>query len=97
MRKRLLIGMVCALVGLCATAELLQGAGGGKQQRQSSERLVIKICNWDGVVPSQALDGFGMPAGKWVDFQKSGWEVESYAVAPNAQGDKNGFYAILKK
>jgi hypothetical protein len=61
------------------------------------QHLVIKICNWDGVVPKAALDGFKMPAGKWADFQKDGWQVESYLVAPNDDGGKNGFYAVLKK
>ena len=62
-----------------------------------AQRLVIKICNWDGVVPQPALDGFTLPAGKWVDYQKNGWRVESYVVAPNAEGSKNGFYAILTR
>lgn len=61
------------------------------------QHLVIKICNWDGVVPKPALDGFKMPAGKWADLQKDGWQVESYLVAPNDDGGKNGFYAVLKK
>lgn len=61
------------------------------------QHLVIKICNWDGVVPQAALDGFRMPAGKWVELQKDGWHFASYLIAPSDDSGKQGFYAVLKR
>jgi hypothetical protein len=43
----------------------------------------------------KALDGFKMPAGKWADYQKQGWQVESYLVAPNPEGNAHGLYVVL--
>ncbi len=89
------LGIVAATV--LVTGSLLVGQPAPAGGAPGPQRLVIKVCNWDGVVPEAALDGFTMPGGKWVDFQKDGWQVESYLVAPNEGGGKNGFYAVLKK
>lgn len=62
-----------------------------------TQHLVIKICDWDGVVPKAALDGFTMPAGKWADFQRDGWRIESYLVAPNDDAKAHGLYAVLAR
>ena len=97
MNKRMLASVACLLAVLLVVWPVLLGADRGDPGRPDAQRLVIKICNWDGVVPQPALDGFTMPAGKWVEYQKNGWRVESYVVAPNAGGTKNGFYAILTK
>ena len=97
MNKRMLASVACLLAVLLVVSPFLLGADRSDAPRPDAQRLVIKICNWDGVVPQPALDGFTMPAGKWVDYQKNGWRVESYVVAPNAEGGKNGFYAILTR
>jgi hypothetical protein len=54
------------------------------------ERMIAKVCHWDGMVPERALDGFEMPAGKWADDAKQGWQAEFYLVAPNVQGNTHG-------
>lgn len=97
MSKSMLASVVCLLTALVVLSPFLLGADRDNTARPDAQRLVIKICNWDGVVPQPALDGFTMPAGKWVDYQKNGWRVESYVVAPNAGGTKNGLYAVLAK
>jgi hypothetical protein len=95
MQTRMLIIVACACVALAVVTPLLLGAGRGDLSASNAERMVIKICNWNNVVPGPALDGFQMPRGKWYDFQRQGWRVESYVVAPNAEGAKHGFYAVL--
>ena len=97
MSKRILISVACVLMALVVASPFLLGADRDNTARPDAQHLVIKICNWDGVVPQPALDGFTLPAGKWVDYQKNGWRVESYVVAPNAQGTTNGLYAVLTK
>jgi hypothetical protein len=89
--------LACALVALVVASPFLWGADRGQPGPANTQRLVIKVCNWDGVVPEKALDGFALPKGKWVDYQKQGWRVESYIVAPTAPGSANGFYAVLAK
>lgn len=73
----------------------MPGAPMGMAPVGPQERTIIKVCNWDGVVPDKALDGFKMPAGKWAEYQEQGWHVESYLVAPNADGKSQGLYAVL--
>jgi hypothetical protein len=97
MKRRIILSAALVCVALVLATPLLIGAGPNAKPPAVPERLVIKICNWDGVVAKPALDGFKMPAGKWADFQKQGWQVESYIVAPNASGQKNGLYAVLKR
>ncbi len=97
MNRRVLVCVFCVLVAVLVTSQFLEGGDRDPITQPDAQRLVIKICNWDGVVPQQALDGFTLPKGKWVDYQKGGWQVESYVVAPNAQGTKHGFYAVLTR
>ncbi|MBN1490002.1 MAG: hypothetical protein JXA69_08800 [Phycisphaerae bacterium] len=98
MSKRGLLCAGCVLALLLASSHLLLGAAGSEDAAPIHQRLVIKICNWDGVVPEKALDGFTMPKGTWADYQRQGWTVESYIVAPNGGNAKsNGFYAVLRK
>ena len=98
MRKRSWI-VVTAFIALSAAVSGILWAGEPAQPAKEAgvQHLVVKICNWDGVVPKAALDGFKMPAGKWADFQKDGWQVESYLVGPSDDAGKQGFYAVLKK
>jgi hypothetical protein len=98
MNHRTWIQTAVILIALVAVSSLLFGAGNADKRSPEPQRLVIKICNWDGVVPQKALDGFIMPKGKWADYQKRGWKVESYVVAPNASKQvANGLYAVLRK
>lgn len=96
-RRRLAVTLSVIAATVLVAGSLLAGQQGPAAGSSGAQRLVIKICNWEGVVPQAALDGFKAPGGKWVDFQKNGWEVEAYLVAPNEGGGKNGFYAVLKK
>ncbi len=96
-RDLLILALACAV--LLGAGHLLQRAGADQTDRTSAppDRVIIKLCNWDGVVPEKALDGFTMPGGKWADYQRAGWKVESYVVAPNAEGRQNGLYAVMVK
>jgi hypothetical protein len=94
-RRNAILAMV-AILAVLVTSALLT-AESRTVGSAARERIVIKICNWDGVVPDKALDGFQMPAGKWADFQQKGWRVEQYLVAPNSPQGNQGFYAVLCK
>jgi hypothetical protein len=97
MQRKLLAVAVCALVAILLTSVGMTATAAGDDPGDAPQRMIIKVCNWDGIVPEPALDGFKMPKGKWVDFQNNGWTVESYIVAPNAPGSQNGLYAVLSK
>ncbi len=98
MKTRGMILVAGAVVALLVTAAMLTAeTRSGGQSAAVGERLVIKICNWDGVVPDGALDGYKLPAGKWADFQKQGWQVEQYLVAPVSPKGAQGLYAVLRK
>ena len=88
-------GAAVALV-LMATMLMAESRTGGPPVA-AGERLVIKICSWDGVIPDGAIDGYKLPAGKWADFQKQGWTVEQYLVAPVSPRGAQGLYAVLRK
>ena len=104
MSKWMMVALAVAVVLLVVGLRFLQAAdrpaapvGGppGMASWWERERMIVKVCNWDGVVPEKALDGFKMPAGKWADYQKQGWQVESYLVAPNPEGNTHGLYVVL--
>jgi len=98
MRTRHMILAAGAVVVLLLTAAMLTAeTRSGGQPAAAGDRLVIKICHWDGVVPDKALDGFTLPAGKWADFQKQGWKVEQYLVAPVSPKGAEGLYAVLRR
>jgi hypothetical protein len=98
MTTRLTILAGGAAVALLVTTAMLTAETRSDGQRAvAGERLVIKICNWDGVVPDGALDGYKLPGGKWADFQKQGWKVEQYLVAPVSPKGAEGLYAVLRK
>ena len=98
MRTRHMILAAGAVVALLLTAAMLTAeTRSGGQPAVGGERLVIKICTWDGVVPDGAIDGFKLPAGKWVDFQRQGWQVEQYLVAPVSSKGAEGLYAVLRR
>ena len=97
MRSRTWAVAVCALVAILLTSVAMTASAAGDNTSKAPQRVIIKVCNWDGVVPAPALDGFEMPKGKWVDYQNDGWTVESYIVAPNQQGSANGLYAVLTR
>ena len=95
MRSRMILSVVCVCAALAVVSPLLLGAGRDNAPPPVGERMVIKVCNWDRIVPASALDGFRMPHGKWHDFQEQGWRVESYLVAPNIEATQQGLYAVL--
>lgn len=95
MRSRMILSVVCVGAALAIVSPLPLGAGRDNAPPSVGERMVIKVCNWDGIVPASALDGFRMPRGKWHDLQERGWRVESYLVAPNVKGTRQGLYAVL--
>jgi hypothetical protein len=96
MRRRVLLSIACLLAVLLVTSQFLQGADPPQGAQPKTERMVIKLCNWDGVVPAKAVDGFILPA-SLADYEKDGWQVEGYVVAPNAGAKSNGFFAVLRK
>ncbi len=98
MMTRLTILAGGAAVALLLTAAMLAAETSlGTPPAAACERLVIKICHWDGVVPDGALDGYKLPGGKWAEFQKQGWKVEQYLVAPVSPKGAQGLYAVLRK
>jgi hypothetical protein len=98
MRTRHAILAGGAAVALLLTAAMLAAETRSEGRAAvAGERLVIKICHWDGVIPDGALDGYKLPAGKWAEFQKQGWKVEQYLVAPVKPQGAQGLYAVLRK
>ena len=95
--KHMVLGLAAVVALLLTAAMLTAETRSGGQPAAAGERLVIKICHWDGVVPDGAIDGFKLPAGKWADFQKQGWKVEQCLVAPVSPKGAAGLYAVLRK
>lgn len=96
MSRRLSVSIACLLAAVLVTSQFLQGADPPEGAQSKTERMVIKLCNWDGVVPAKAADGFMLPA-SLIGYEKDGWQVEGYVVGPNASGQNNGFFVVLKK
>jgi hypothetical protein len=81
---------------LLAASQFLPGADPPEGAQPKTERMVIKLCNWDGVVPAKATDGFMLPA-SLAGYEKDGWRADGCIVAPNARGQDNRFFAVLRK
>lgn len=88
-RRNAILAMVATLAVLVTSALLTAETRAlGPAAR---ERVVIKICNWDGLVPDKALDSFQMPAGKWADFQKKRLEGGTIPIRAELAPGRSGF------
>jgi hypothetical protein len=96
MSRRVLLAIASVLAAVLVMSQFLASADPPEGAQPKAERMVIKLCNWDGVVPAKATDGFTLPA-SLAGYEKDGWHVEGYVVAPNAGGQNNGFFAVLRK
>lgn len=97
MSKKLMVGAVSFALVVAVTTSLLWAQSADRGNPKSfPQRTVVKVCEWDNVVPEKATsDGFMTPGGLWAQYVMNGWKVEGYVVGPNADGKGNGLYAVV--
>ena len=98
MSKRLVVSLTCVLIAAIVGSPLLWAQiGQGGKPDSFPQRVVVKVCVWEGEVTAKAKDGFMTPGGMWVRYLKGGWALEDYVVGPAEDGKNHALYAILRR